>query len=560
MFKKITPTLQPVKKAKVTFEDEIKSLLNKDEEGVKRVEEEMEVEKSEISLTFNNAKVGDKAILEQEQQSTTEKYINLEMRKVSNGEHSAIRPKQGPKYGGKKTFVWPRSPNLADFDELTESSSLDSDLGTKWADSKTGTLDLTLYAHDISIEILDFLTYVSPWFWAHEADMNTVLNQYAIEVPATIKSDFKTEIGTSANPASVVRRKLTDITGKVYALLQASEAIEEAEKLYPANKEFERFNFPKYEQEYQEEIVKIASDYEQQVMRLNELIKTTLPATATDVKNPDDIKEYSNALPEVVGTVAVQKIVSTTTAKLYSELKEMAKVKKERAELRVEVEKLRRMVSKGGTQGENKDANKEVKKVYESMLVPAAREVLSQFYSYKFALSLAGKIHIRSEQSMFVIDIMDLIRTYCQEKLVLYDSITMLNLDVVKRDVETVLAANLRYFASDSTDPEKVLKDILVPAYLTAVQNSHQDVLKFLTPSSQKPTISSLIKTDPRKPTTLKLFNSFVNYVAARYTADLQVQKNMATTASDKIIQSVAKIEAIKELKQALKEAGYQII
>lgn len=569
MFKKNNFDLKPVKKAKVTFADEIESLLKEGGGGVKKEEEEdggekMEIEeKTEIKMRFQNDELDAFNKLSDEKTLSAVLRQDFPSKTFPEKIRVLITPSQGIKFSGKKTFRWMTLLGVPTKDEdkgITETDLL--------FDSKDGTFefDLNTLSYDVALLVGEFLTVISPCFFKDPTFKSAELILEAWE------SKLSTGFGTSLYPVTAlkpeganeeIKQRLTDCMGAIFSLMQASEVVVNLEKRDPAK--FDKYNLPRYEQEYEEELIKIAASYEQQILNLNQIVKNAIALNNGEDEiigeepagneNQNEDQRNSQYEPGIAGLL---KYVSITVSKLHGELKELTKVKKERAELRSEVEKLRRQLasssvsSTSSTPSSSSSQDKEVKKVYETMLPTALREVMSKLHSYRFVLDLAGKIHVRSEQTMFLFDVLDLVRTYAQKNISLYKDISSVNMDVVKSDVESILSTNVTAFASDARTPDEVLKKVLVPVYLSALENSFLDVQKF-TPV-KPPTLKTLLI---RGKTSERLIGAFINYVAAKYTSDLQIQKNMATTASDKIVQSVAKLQAMQDLKEALKSAGY---
>lgn len=542
MFRKINPILQPIKKAKTTFAEEIETLLKVDdlEKLNEETEEKMDLEKSEYPLTFN------KAELKEEDNAVVSTGNNIGEVTVDNTVYKILV---------SNTPVFTLNTNPKDLDEVeTISKSIPDEFKPTSDGTSSQKIDLVNTSERVAVFVSQFLTMIHPVLWKEDTE------QYLTPFLGTIfgTPNLKDTLVQSLSCLELLREQ-----SRIYREIEAKDP-----------REYAKFNFPKYEEEYQEQLLKLSVEYERQMGELFEIIKSTtqeassgsivitgLPDTITPgetgtpiVKAPNT-SEGGQTTNENIGSLL--KTVASIVTKLNTQLKDYTKIKKENAELRLAVERARREGATKVTSSTQEE--KEIKIMYENLLGGAMRTKLSTYNSYTFALSLAGKLHLRSEQSIFIFDISALIRGFIQNKIKEYRSLSLVQYSSVQTDLQSVFDTNITIFSGDSQNPEGVLRSILAPAYLYALDSAFAELLKFLHPSSKPLILNRLLILDPLLKTQNKLYAAFVNFVASKYNTDLQLQKNIATTASDKIVQSVAKIQSIDDMKKAMIEAGYRL-
>lgn len=542
MFRKINPILQPIKKAKTTFAEEIETLLKVDdlEKLNEETEEKMDLEKSEYPLTFN------KAELKEEDNAVVSTGNNIGEVTVDNTVYKILV---------SKTSGFTLNTNPKDLDEVeTISKSIPDEFKPTSDGTSSQKIDLVNTSERVAVFVSQFLTMIHPVLW--KEDTETYLAPFLGTIFGT--PNLKNTLVQSLSSLELLREQ-----SRIYREIESKDP-----------REYAKFNFPKYEEEYQEQLLKLSVEYERQMGELFEIIKSTtqeassgsivitgLPDTITPgetgvplVKAPNT-SEGGQTTNENIGSLL--KTVASTVTKLNTQLKDYTKIKKENAELRLAVERARREGATKVTSSTQEE--KEIKIMYENLLGGAMRTKLSTYNSYTFALSLAGKLHLRSEQSIFIFDISALIRGFIQNKIKEYRSLSLVQYSSVQTDLQSVFDTNINFFSGDSQNPEGVLRSILAPAYLYALDSAFTELLKFLHPSSKPLILNRLLILDPLLKTQNKLYAAFVNFVASKYNTDLQLQKNIATTASDKIVQSVAKIQSIDDMKKAMIEAGYRL-
>jgi hypothetical protein len=266
----------------------------------------------------------------------------------------------------------------------------------------------------------------------------------------------------------------------------------------------------------------------------------------------------------------VRSLILNPILKLQAENETIVKLKKEKAKLTAELEKMKRAQGLSGTGGGltsnpsqatslSKEEQLLNKKTFDLLLPLKIREVFMKYPAYRYGLTLAGKIHLRNEQSIFVTDITQLV--YIQhESNPLSSTIPKIDESYVKIQVEQARTRYLGFLHSPAPDILSECMQLLTPTMVSVLQTCLNETKKLVElETNRRITAEELLCPKPNHTAHEGLYDKFTSWVAAVYISDQQIQKNIATTQSDKNAQNLSRLKTILDLRQGLIDMGYRV-
>jgi len=322
------------------------------------------------------------------------------------------------------------------------------------------------------------------------------------------------------------------------------------------------------EKQFQEKLLEAASEYTTQIVelkaslrRLNEIQK----------ENEDDLDEETKNRTEVIIS-NIREVGIEPITKSKQQLDIIAQLKKDLAVKILEVKKLTKQLGNGtgggggggtylsqGSTSLSKEEQLLNKKTFDLLLPLKIREVFMKYPAYRYGLTLAGKIHLRNEQSIFVTDITQLV--YIQhESNPLSSTIPKIDESYVKIQVEQARTRYLGFLHSPATDILSECMQLLTPTMVSVLQTCLNETKKLVElETNRRITAEELLCPKGGNTASEGLYDKFTSWVAAVYISDQQIQKNIATTQSDKNAQNLSRLKTILDLRQGLIDMGYRV-
>lgn len=325
----------------------------------------------------------------------------------------------------------------------------------------------------------------------------------------------------------------------------------------------------KAEKDFQSRLLEITEEYTGNIIELKAGLKRLIdfiPPGGGDVP-----LKFDKEKEEII--TAIREVGIEPITKSKQQLDIIAQLKKDLAGKTLEIKKLTKQLGNGtgggvaylsqGMTGSNSLSKEEQllnKKTFDLLLPLKIREVFMKYPAYRYGLTLAGKIHLRNEQSIFVTDITQLV--YIQhESNPLSSTIPKIDESYVKIQVEQARTRYLSFLHSTPvTDIVAECMQLLTPTMVSVLQTCLNETKKLVElETNRRITAEELLCPKGGNTAHEGLYDKFTSWVAAVYISDQQIQKNIATTQSDKNAQNLSRLKTILDLRQGLIDMGYRV-
>jgi hypothetical protein len=422
--------------------------------------------------------------------------------------------------------------------------------------------------------------------------------------------DAITKEKNRAAAGEIINRRITDIITFMNVVERRSIAATLYEESTP-------YDFQLLaEKDFQKELIKASSEYTTEMQDLKIVIsdvkaallplKDSIATTAEPVflsADPSTLRSNTGITTNRTTIESINEIVIKPVTKAKEALDQLAQMKKELAAKTLEINKLKKAlaapVGKASGSGPvptssstsstqvSKEDKLQIKKAFELLLPLAVREVFMKFPAYRYGLTIAGKIHLRNEQSVFVTDITDLARLEMENSPTVVTSASMVTSDFVRNLLQRVQTKYISFLKEGGGGGDPVLQQcklLLTPVMSTVLETCLGEVTKmvsletnmsidpdlllteeearmkkFGTTSSSSSIFGGMGANQKRIDSHKRLMDKFTSWVATVYISDNQIQKNIATTQSDKQVQNYARLLAMLELRSALRDMGFSV-